>query len=61
MSVTVQTTNKDIISHSKRHKIFIFFYGLCMHYIFQGIVMFAIILNTLILALDRYPISKTES
>lgn len=31
------------------------------HFVFQGLVIFAILLNTLILSLDRFPMPKHES
>lgn len=52
---------EEIPERAVKNKVFMFFYTVSMNSWFSSLIISLIIINTLILALDRYPIDKSEN
>ena len=53
--------DKDpLLLRAEENKIYYIFYVICTHSVFSTIIILMILANTIILALDRYPIEDSE-
>jgi len=57
----VVSTVYEIPKWSKKNRVFYFFFKISDSDLFGGFIIFLIIMNTLVLALDRHPIGEWES
>ena len=54
--------DEEVPERARNNKLYLFFYRICMHDLFTFSMTAAILINTLVLALDQYPISyETQS